>query len=127
MEDPKEQERRVEDHWPGLDRKHDEIVHSAERLKSIAKALNDGLERLRGVEMGSLQDLHRRARLVNPVPQEDWKAGQAVFESADNAFTSITHIYGQIIQRYSAAVALVDAGADVHGTTEQINTRRRPA
>ncbi|MFD1931581.1 MULTISPECIES: hypothetical protein [Nonomuraea] len=112
----------IEHRWPGLDPKPGEIEYSADKLKGIAKALNDGLERLTGMEIGSMQDLTSRGMVTHPAPNQGWEAGDAVFDTISEAHRFIMHVYGEINLKYGTALSLVNAGAGVYNGTEQINT-----
>ncbi|GAA2642971.1 MULTISPECIES: hypothetical protein [Nonomuraea] len=112
----------VEHRWPGLDPKPGEIDYDAGKLKGIAKALGDGLERLRGMEVGSMQDLGTRGIVTHPAPNQGWEAGDAVFDTITEAHRFIMYVYGEINSKYDTALSLVRAGAGVYNGTEQANT-----
>ncbi|MFJ2032844.1 hypothetical protein [Streptosporangium sp. NPDC087985] len=105
----------LEASWPGLDPKKDEIEHNTDKLKNLARELQNVLDRLEGVEKGSLSDLTNRTNVAGMrAAVADWEAGEVFFGSLENGHTKFTHVYGQSIEKLRAAITLINAGAGVY-------------
>ncbi|WP_406312487.1 hypothetical protein OHA77_28465 [Streptosporangium sp. NBC_01639] len=101
--------------WPGLDPKPDEIEHEPIKLRNLAIELQTMLTRLQGSETGSLSDVTMRTTVMPlPTVTEDWPAGKFLFETLENGNKEFTKVYQEIIDKLTAAIALVQAGAGIY-------------
>ncbi|MET9337130.1 hypothetical protein [Nonomuraea sp. NPDC003804] len=116
----------VEDRWPGLDPKPGEIdLTSKEQLVNILKDLAGALERLEGLEVGSLPDLKRRALLTKPVVMGGWPAGDDFFDATTNAYTYVSHIYESINYKLRAAIQKINDGGGLLVDVDDLNKGRQ--
>lgn len=109
--------------WPGLDPKPEEITFDADVLKGIAKDLQDDLDRLLGHGAGTPTDFEKHA-LPKTVMMLDpsYAPGAAFIETLQNGQTYFGLVYKEIIEKYEAAIKLIEAAAGVQEKVETTNT-----
>ncbi|GGO81236.1 hypothetical protein [Nonomuraea cavernae] len=105
--------------WPGLDPDRDGITFSPDKLKKIAKDLEQELDRLAGGMPGSLSHMSEATR-VPYAGTDDWEAGETLHKSLKQGNEHFTEIYRGIVDDYRTAIALIYAGANDYEAVERL-------
>ncbi|MFC4584687.1 hypothetical protein [Sphaerisporangium corydalis] len=93
--------------WPGLDVGEGIDVHH-DRVKNLLKALEEDVERLKGVNAGTVAHLRVNGR-VTPAHLGDWDAAQQLAAVFSQGHTSLTMSYEKLITQYEAAITVIKA------------------
>ncbi|TDD31034.1 hypothetical protein E1286_45435 [Nonomuraea terrae] len=116
------------ENWPGLDAERDGVTYSAQKIKSVASALREELKPFEGQGTdgrGSVEDLTSYGG-VNQLRTQlqtisNWEGGRLFSESLGRSHQEFLDVYRRVIINFQTAIALIETGAGVYGTTNTAN------
>lgn len=117
------------DKWPGLDADRDGVGYDADKIAGVAKALREIMEPLNptgaGRHHGSYQDLMTKGSLQLVCDQlrsvDRYESGDQFARTLETAHREFLDVYKDILDNFSTAIALVDAGAGNYSVTNIAN------
>lgn len=117
------------DNWPGLDADRDGVEYDATKIANIAEALRDIMKPLigsgYGESLGSIQDLSANGSLPMVRTQlrsiERFDGGDSLATTLETAHQELLNVYEDVLENFSTAIALVEAGAGTYRMTNIAN------
>ncbi|MCK2221287.1 hypothetical protein MF672_046915 [Actinomadura sp. ATCC 31491] len=115
--------------WPGLEAERDGVTYDATKIANIAEALREAMKPINGggygEYQGSIQDLSINGSLSDVRQHlqsiDRWEAGKTFAATLTQAHREFLNVYQEVLENFSIAIALVEAGAGVYKTTNAAN------
>ncbi|MEV7968398.1 hypothetical protein AB0O34_20800 [Sphaerisporangium sp. NPDC088356] len=97
----------IEEKWPGLDVNDGVDIHHS-TVKNLIKALEDDVERLKGIGAGTAQHLKTYGKVASEHLGE-WDAAQDLALVFTQGHGAISSGYESLVAQYEAAIAVTKA------------------
>lgn len=117
------------DNWPGLEAERDGVGYDATKIANIAEELREILKPLNGggygENRGSIQDLNVNGSLADVRRQlrnvDRWPGGEQFATTLEKAYETFLDVYEDVLENFSTAISLVEAGAGDYRMTDAAN------
>ncbi|GAA4518894.1 MULTISPECIES: hypothetical protein [Nonomuraea] len=115
--------------WPGLVAERDGVGYDATKITNVAEALREIMKPINGggygEHQGSIQDLSINGSLSDVRTQLrsiDRNQGTESFATTlETAHREFLDVYEDVLENFSTAIALVEAGAGTYRVTDIVN------
>ncbi|MFC6087168.1 hypothetical protein [Sphaerisporangium aureirubrum] len=102
--------------WPGTKVGDGVDIHHPS-VRNLLKALEEDVERLKGIQSGTVQHLRTYGR-VTTAHVGEWDAAQSLGLVFNQGHTAITTGYEKLVMQYEAAIAVINAAFQNIGKAE---------
>lgn len=117
------------ENWPGLVAEREGVGYDATKISNIAEALREIMKPINGggygEYQGSIQDLSINGSLSDVRTQlrsvDRNEGGESFATTLETAHREFLNVYEDVLQNFSTAIALVDAGAGNYHVTDVAN------
>jgi len=117
------------DDWPGLEAERDGVQYDAEKIAKIAQAMREIMEPISGLDsgrhFGSKQDLDLNGSFDQMSMQlrsiDLYESGDVFARLLEVVHREFLEVYQDVLDNFSTAIALVDAGAGNYSMTDIAN------
>ncbi|MDA0637168.1 hypothetical protein OUY22_27520 [Nonomuraea sp. MCN248] len=115
--------------WPGLQAERDGVGYDAKKIANIARELRDAMKPINGSgygeNQGSIHDLQTYGSLKDVRDHlasiRDFQAGETFQATLAKAHQEFLNAYGDVLENFDIAIALVEAGAGTYQATDVAN------
>ncbi|HEX4814467.1 MAG TPA: hypothetical protein VFV66_17125 [Nonomuraea sp.] len=118
------------DWWPGLQAERDGVTYNAQKIANIAEELREAMKPIGGeggygTTQGSVGDLTASGNLsalrAQLEPFDRIEGIKTFVNTLADSHGTFTTVYGNVLENFRTAIALIDAGASTYHVTTTAN------